>query len=163
MSALSYAALAVNHDGSPGPSWASCWVTIGGVNGGLPALNFTSFSMEEGFDVASLFDGNSLDPSTVWLGSYSGTQLVNRMIVGTSGTHFLFLPVRARGCISFALLSSHFQVKPTHSLHTPTDKLSRHAYTLPCPMGGGSYDAVDTIDVQALCWVATRQCGGYSR
>jgi hypothetical protein len=24
-------------------------------------------------------------------------------------------------------------------------KLSRPAYTLPCPMGGGSYDAVDTI------------------
>ncbi len=39
----------------------------------------------------------------------------------------------------FALLSSHFQVKPTHSLHTTTDKLSRHAYTLPCPMRGGSY------------------------
>jgi hypothetical protein len=40
----------------------------------------------------------------------------------------------------------------THSLHTTTDKLSRHAYTLPCPTGmrGGSYyDAVDTIDVQA--------------
>ncbi len=34
--------------------------------------------------------------------------------------------------ICFALLSSHFQVKPTHSLHTTTDKLSRHAYTLPC-------------------------------
>jgi hypothetical protein len=30
-------------------------------------------------------------------------------------------------------------VKPTHSLHTTTDKLSRHwhAYTLPCHMGGG--------------------------
>ncbi len=27
---------------------------------------------------------------------------------------------------AFALLSSHFQVKPTHSLHTTTDKLSRH-------------------------------------
>jgi hypothetical protein len=25
-----------------------------------------------------------------------------------------------------------------------TDKLSRHAYTLPCLMKGGSYDAVDT-------------------
>jgi hypothetical protein len=35
--------------------------------------------------------------------------------------------------LCFALLSSHFQVKPTHSLHTTTDKLSRHAYTLPCP------------------------------
>jgi hypothetical protein len=48
----------------------------------------------------------------------------------------------------WALPSSHFRVKPTHSLHTTTDKLSRHAYTLPssCPMGGGSYyDAVDTI------------------
>ena len=63
--------------------------------------------------------------------------------------------------LCFALLSSHFQVKPTHSLHTTTDKLSRHAYTLPCPVRGGSYDAVDTIDVQAPCWVATRQCGGY--
>jgi hypothetical protein len=63
------------------------------------------------------------------------------------------------------LLSSHFQVKPTHSLHTTADKLSTHAYTLPCPMGGasGSYDAVDTIDVQAPCWVAARQCRGYSR
>jgi hypothetical protein len=28
--------------------------------------------------------------------------------------------------------------------------------------GGGSYDAVDTIDVHAPSWVATRQCGGYS-
>jgi hypothetical protein len=66
--------------------------------------------------------------------------------------------------------SSHFQVKPTHwhGLRTTTDNLSRHAYTLPCLMGGGSYDAVDTIDVQAPCWVATRQspttlsrqCGG---
>jgi hypothetical protein len=48
------------------------------------------------------------------------------------------------------------RVKPTHSsLHATTDKLSRHAYTLPCLMGGhgGSYDAVDTIDVQAPCWV----------
>jgi hypothetical protein len=46
----------------------------------------------------------------------------------------------------FALLSSHFQVKPTHSLHTTTDKLSRHAYTLPCPVRGGSYyDAVDCV------------------
>jgi hypothetical protein len=41
----------------------------------------------------------------------------------------------------FFLFSSHFQVKPTHSLHTTTDKLSRHAYTLPCPVRGGSYDA----------------------
>ena len=65
--------------------------------------------------------------------------------------------------LCFALLSSHLQVKPTHSLHTTTHKLSRHAYTLPCPMGGGSYDEVDTIDVQAPCWEATRQCGGYSR
>ena len=48
--------------------------------------------------------------------------------------------------LCFALLSSHFQVKPTHSLHTTTGKLSRHAYTLPCPMGGGSYDAMDIID-----------------
>ncbi len=44
--------------------------------------------------------------------------------------------------LCFALLSSHFQVKPTHSLHTTTDKLSRHAYTLPCPVRGGSYDAI---------------------
>jgi hypothetical protein len=31
-------------------------------------------------------------------------------------------------------------------------------------MGGGSYDAVDIMDVQvqAPCWVATRQCGRYS-
>jgi hypothetical protein len=36
------------------------------------------------------------------------------------------------------------------------DKLSRHAYTLPCLMGGGRYDAVDTIDIHAPpCWVAT--------
>ena len=42
---------------------------------------------------------------------------------------------------TFALLllsSSNFQVKPTNSLHTTTDKLSRQSYTLPCPMGGGS-------------------------
>jgi hypothetical protein len=96
VSALSYAALAVNRDANHGPSWTSCWVTIGGVNGGLPALNFTSFSMEEEVDIVALFDGNSIDPSTVWLGLYSGTQLVNRMKVGTSGTHFLFL--RVRGC-----------------------------------------------------------------
>jgi hypothetical protein len=38
--------------------------------------------------------------------------------------------------LCFALLSSHFQVKPTHSLHTTTDKLSRHACTLPCPVRG---------------------------
>ncbi len=65
--------------------------------------------------------------------------------------------------LCFALHLSHLQVKRTRSLHATTDKLSRHKYTLPCLMGGGSYDAVDTIDVQAPCWVATRQCGGYSR
>jgi hypothetical protein len=75
------------------------------------------------------------------------------------------LVVHSESASAFALLSSHFQVKPTHSLHTTTDNLSRHAYTLPCLMGGGSYDAVDTIlvDVQAPCRVATRQRGGYSR
>ena len=54
-------------------------------------------------------------------------------------------------CFALPVLSSQFQVKPTHSLRTTTDKLSRRAYTLrlPCLMGGGSYDAVDTIDVQA--------------
>jgi hypothetical protein len=52
--------------------------------------------------------------------------------------------------LCLALLSSHFQVKPAHSLHTTTDKLSRHAHTLPCLMGGGSYDAVDTIDWAVL-------------
>jgi hypothetical protein len=83
---------------------------------------------------------------------------------GTGRTTVYHLKALWSQCgLAFALLSSHFQVKPTHNLHTTTDKLSRHAYTLPCPMRGGSYDAVDTIDVQAPCWVATRQCGGYSR
>jgi hypothetical protein len=43
-------------------------------------------------------------------------------------------------CFQVALLSSHFQleVKPTHYLHPTTDKLSRHACTLFCPMGGGN-------------------------
>jgi hypothetical protein len=61
------------------------------------------------------------------------------------------------GRLCFCLLSSesHFQVKPAHSLHRTTDKLSRHAYTLPCPVRGGSYDAVDTIDVQAPCCVSS--------
>ncbi len=51
----------------------------------------------------------------------------------------------------FALLSSHFQVKPTHSLHTTTDKLSRLCLA-PWEVATTRY-AVDTIDVQAPCWV----------
>ncbi len=59
--------------------------------------------------------------------------------------------------ILFALLCFAFIAFPSeahtlHSLvHATTDKLSRHAYTLPCLMGGGSYDAVFKV----VCFAST--------
>ena len=45
-------------------------------------------------------------------------------------------------------------MKPTHSLHTTIDKLSRHAYTLPCLMGDGSYDAQCHTHAHTSIWGA---------
>jgi hypothetical protein len=85
VSALSYTALAV----TASPTYSNsmrCSVTVGGVNGGVPALNFTSFSTERDYDFVWLFDG--MNTSALLLGRYySGTQLVERVIVGSSGTH----------------------------------------------------------------------------
>jgi hypothetical protein len=64
-------------------------------------------------------------------GSHGGNPLCPRL-PSRRPSRSLKLP----DCQCFALLrfALHriFQVKPTHSLHTTTDKLSRHAYTLPC-------------------------------
>jgi hypothetical protein len=84
---MSYAAVAV----TASPAYRNnmrCSVTVGGVNGGVPALNFTSFSMEWGYDYVRLYDGRN-HTSAPLLGWYSGsgTQLVNHLIVGTSGTY----------------------------------------------------------------------------
>jgi hypothetical protein len=85
---LSYAALAV----TASPTYEdnmNCSVTIvGGVHGGVLALNFTSFATEGDFDFLWLYDGDST--SAPLLGRYSGTQHVHLMIAGASGTHFAF-------------------------------------------------------------------------
>ncbi len=83
MSALNYAALAATASPTYG-SQMDCSVTIGGVNGGVPALYFSSFSTELSRDFVRLFDGNST--SAPARGSYSGTQLLGRMVTGASGT-----------------------------------------------------------------------------
>ena len=82
MSALSHAVLAVT--ASPSYSrWMYCSVTVRGVNGGVPALNFTSFSTDFLSDFVQLFDGNStLAPL---LGKYSGVWQAYHLIVGAPG------------------------------------------------------------------------------
>ncbi len=54
----------------------------------------------------------------------------------------------------FALLSSHFQVKPTHSLHATTDtgKLSRHAYYITRLGSSRAYLVYQDVTV-ALNWL----------
>jgi hypothetical protein len=86
ISALSYTALA----GTSSPAYnntVGCSVTVGGVNGGVPALSFTSFSMVARFDVVRLFDGRN--SSAPLLGIYSGTWKSEHMVLGNSGTSSL--------------------------------------------------------------------------
>ena len=103
VSASSYSALAVTASATYS-NGLSCSVTVGAVNGGVPALNFTSFSTELGYDFVGLFDGNST--SAPLLGRYSGTQLVDHLIVGTSGTRgMLTLQISATRVVRKSLLS----------------------------------------------------------
>jgi hypothetical protein len=73
-------------------------VTVGasGVNGGVPALDFTSFSTEDGWDFMRLYDGAAGDASAPLLGTYSGSGTRDGLwdqtpVVGRSGA--VLLPV----------------------------------------------------------------------
>ncbi len=82
VSALNYDVLAV----TPRPTFHKnmvASVTIGGVDGGVPALNFLSFSVDQGYATVRLFDGSST--SAPLLGVYSGTWREHHLKVGTSG------------------------------------------------------------------------------
>ncbi len=88
ISALTYSAVAVT---PPGVTYANnfqCVVTVGGVNGGVPTLNFMSFSTKYQ-DYVLLYDGgNTLAPV---LGEYTwrwGAALVGVPVSGSSGMVF---------------------------------------------------------------------------
>jgi hypothetical protein len=64
---------------SAGASW-DCTVTITGVNGGVPVLDFTAFfTTAAPGESVSLYDGQRL------VGSYSGSQLMGQRVSAASG------------------------------------------------------------------------------